>query len=262
MTKTRSKPAPSDSALRLGWRVLASPTEAARSCLGGRNLAPSLWIYAACLAAFGAYNWLKPPGFPAGQSFPVEDPGLGHSLQVALWNIPLEAGWIVFLMGLARFFESGTLIVRMVLGVAWAAASIVLLVLYAELHKFGKGGLLAGALAWLGLFYPLTRRVGASEWLPLASFMLAINAIAVVLAAPLTVAALARAEDAHKAAQVIGGLWLLGASTLGLRELRGMRLSRAFMAIFLTMVFQVTLSFTLYFAGLAPREILMALFSA
>jgi len=34
------------------------------------------------------------------------------------------------------------------------------------------------------------------------------------------------------------------------------------MAILLSLVFQATLAFTLYFTGLVPREILMAMFSA
>ncbi len=37
--------------------------------------------------------------------------------------------------------------------------------------------------------------------------------------------------DVFKGVQIAGGLWILGASTLGLRALTGLRLPRAFMAV-------------------------------
>jgi len=54
-------------------------------------------------------------------------------------------------------------------------------------------------------------------------------------------------------------LWMLGAGTLGLRELCALRLPRAFMAMLLSLVFQISAAFTLHLLGLVPKDILKAM---
>ncbi|MBI4677890.1 MAG: hypothetical protein HY748_09940 [Elusimicrobia bacterium] len=256
MTKTRKQLEIRLSPGKLGWKILVSPRAASQDCLKGASLAASLWIYAAFLAAFAVFTLLKPPGFPSGQAATPESLGIGSVVQATLWNLPVEAAWIVFLMGLVRFFQTGALPVRLALGTAWAATPLILVALYLHVHAMGRGAFLAGAAVWLGLFYPLLRRTGASDWLKLTSFMLALNAIAIAFLPFLTATALARHENAFIAVQVVMGLWLLGAGASGLRELWGLRLARAFMAILLSVAFQAAFCLTLYSAGLVPLEIL------
>ncbi|MBI5882521.1 MAG: hypothetical protein HZB91_05390 [Elusimicrobia bacterium] len=260
MSTPRRKPEPAPAGpVGLGWLVLFDPRAAARECGRAESLASSLWIYAAFLVAFAVFTGLKPPGFPGGGSMPFTTEGSGHLAQAAFWNLPMEAVWIVFLMGLVRFFRSGTLAVRLAIGVAWAAWSLILVVLYLQVHSMGKAAFLAGTAVWLGLFYPCLRGVPASEWRQVTGFMLALNAVFLPLAAPLTVSAMLRHENAFIAGQVVMGLWLLWSGASGLRELTGLRLPRAFMAILLSVVFQAALVLSLYAAGIVPREILMVM---
>ncbi|MBI5625163.1 MAG: hypothetical protein HY924_15405 [Elusimicrobia bacterium] len=258
MTSTRRPPEPPvRGPFALGRLVLLDPRAAARECGRPGTLASALWVYAAFLAAFAVFTSLRPPGFPGGQGPAYE--GGTKLLQALFWNLPMEAVWIVFLMGLIRFFRSGSLTVRMMLGVAWAAASLILVVVYLQVQGIGKGAFLAGVAVWLGLFYPFLRGVQAADWLRLTGFMLALNAVFIALAAPLTVSAVLRKEGAFIASQVVMGLWLLWAGATGLRESMGLRLPRAFMALLLSVVFQAALTLSLYAAGLVSREILMVM---
>jgi hypothetical protein len=92
--------------------------------------------------------------------------------------------------------------------------------------------------------------------------MLGVNAIGIVMLAPMSLAALLRSSSLFMATQVVGGFWILGWSTVGLRKLTGMRLPRAFMAVLLSMFFQVAAAVTLHKLGLVSKDILKALLYA
>ncbi|MFA6316681.1 MAG: hypothetical protein WC943_04625 [Elusimicrobiota bacterium] len=257
---TRRPPDPAaPSPLGLALLVLRDPKAAAQACGRKGALASSLWIYGAFLAAFAVFTGLRPQGFPGGQPVPFEFPAAGRLALAILWNLPMEAVWIVFLMGLVRFFRVGSLPVRVALGAAWAAGALILLIAYLQLHGMSRAAFLVGTAVWLGLFYPLLRGIGRDEWLQVTGFMLALNAVFLALALPLTVSAVLRKEGAFMASQIVMGLWLLWAGTSGLRELAALRLPRAFMAILLSIVFQAALTLSLYAAGLVSREILMVM---
>ena len=92
--------------------------------------------------------------------------------------------------------------------------------------------------------------------------MLGVNVIGVALIPLMTVAVRARSAGAVTTVQALGGLWMRGVGTLGLRQLTGLRLPRAFMALLFSMVFQIAVAFTLHLLGIVPKDILKALLYA
>lgn len=252
-----------------GWRgtlslargFLVSPVRSAAAARRPESLAPGLWIYLAFMAAYLVFFWLKPWDFPDRNApFPRENQGLFFWFKVILWQPPLETAWIVFLMGLLVWFQTGFLALKLAAATAWAAGPFVLMAAYVQKDGISKSALAAGSLACAALFYPLLRR--APPWRPLVSFMLGLNAIGLALLVPMTAAVLIDSPELFKFSQVAGGLWILGAGTLGLRELTGLRLPRAFMAVLLSMFFQIAFAFTLHLLGVVPKDILKALLYA
>ena len=253
--------------LQLARQYLLAPSKGAEAARQDKSLVPSLWLYSAFTAGYLIFYWLKPFDFPDKNApFPRETLNLFFWFRVILWQPPLELAWIVFLMGLVRWFKEGSLPVRLAAGVAWAASPFILLVAYLQqepamlLPSISKPVLAAASLAWIGLFYPLLKKTPRGDWRPLISFMLGINVIGLALLIPMTAAVLMDAPELFKAAQIAGGLWILGASMLGLRVLSGLRLPRAFMAVLLSMLFQAALALTFFGLGAVPKEILKALF--
>jgi hypothetical protein len=240
----------------LSKAFLSSPARAAEASRDEDNLAPCLWIYAACTLATMLFFTLKPFDFPdQSAAYPRE-----FWFKAMLWQPPLEAAWMAFLLGLAVWFRQGSLPLRLALGVAWAAAPLGLSVYSvagadAHIAKWALG-LEAAALC---LLVPLWRRLARAEVLPVVIFMLGVNVIGIVMLAPMVLAALLRSSNFFMATQVVGGFWILGWGTLGLRELTGLRLPRAFMAVLLSMFFQIQIAVTLYMSGLMSKGVLKAL---
>lgn len=244
-------------------KFLRSPAQAAEDCRRPEALGPCARIYALFVVAYALFFWLKPFDFPErNAAFPREAQTLLFWTKVMLWQPPLEAGWIAFLLGLVAWFRSGSLPLRMAGGVAWTAAPFLLMISYAQFKVFSKPGLALGSALWLGLFVPLWRKLSQSEWRPIAAFMLGLNAIGLAILAPMIGAAIADSPGAFKFVQAAGGLWILGAGTAGLRRLTGLRLPRAFMAVLFSMFFQIALAFTLHLLGIVPKDILKALLYA
>jgi len=253
--------------LQLARQYLLAPSKGAEAAREEKSLAPSLWIYVAFTAGYLLFYWLKPFDFPDKNAPLLREPlGLFFWFKVVLWQPPLELAWIVFLMGLVAWFREGSLPVRLAAGVAWAASPFLLIVAYLQQEpsllwpSISRPLFAAGSLVWLALFYPLLKKTPKPDWRPLISFMLGINIIGIVLLIPMAAAVFMDSPDMFKAAQIAGGLWILGASMLGLRVLTGLRLPRAFMAVLLSMLFQAALALTLFALGLVPKEILKALF--
>ena len=69
-----------------------------------------------------------------------ETQGLVFWLKVMLWQPPLEAAWIVFLLALCRWFSAGKLFWRLLAGVAFTASLFIVLVWFQYkmlMTKFG-----------------------------------------------------------------------------------------------------------------------------
>jgi|GEM_PF-1626273 len=280
----------------LSKMFLSSPSRAAEASQNEENLAPCFWIYVAFTLGTMLFFTMKPFDFPdQNAAYPREAQNLLFWFKVMLWQPPLEAAWMAFLLGLVVWFGQGSLPLRLTSGVAWAAAPFILMAVYsavgadanqaiAELAKGAAGAARAdaearviagarsvtiakwalglGAIAWIGLFVPLWRRLTRAEVLPVVIFMLGVNVVGVVMLAPMVLATLWRSSNLFMATQVVGGFWILGWGTLGLRKLTGLRLPRAFMAVLLSMFFQIAVAFTLHLLGLVPKDILKALLYA
>jgi hypothetical protein len=239
---------------------LSSPSRAAEGSQDGDNLAPCLWIYIVFILGTMLFFMIKPFDFPdQSAAYPPT-----FWLKVTLWQPILEAAWMAFLLGLVLWFKQGSLPMKLTSSVAWAAAPFVLIAASSAVgaEAAGKWVLGLGAAAWIGLFAPLWRRLTRAEALPVVIFMLGINVIGVVMLAPMILAALLRSSNFFMATQVLGGFWILGWSTLGLRKLTGLRLPRAFMAVLLSMFFQIAVAITLHKLGLVSKDILKALLYA
>jgi len=227
------------------------------------NFVPCLAIYLAFTLGYMLFFRFKPFDFPdQNAAFPREPQTLMFWFKTMLWQPPLEAAWVAFLLGLAAWFRSGRLPARLLGAVAWCAAPFVLMAAYAAHAGIGKAALAAGSLVWLGLFLPLWLRATRAEALPVLNFMLGVNAVGAAVLAPMILAVWLRGSALFMAAQAAGGFWILGCATLGLRELTGLRLPRAFMAVLLSMFFQIALAFTLHLLGVVPKDILKALLYA
>jgi hypothetical protein len=259
MTKTSPKP-PSLGPLVRG--SLFSPTAAAETARAPGSLAPSIWVYGAFLFASAAFYAWKPFDFPdRNAAYPKEFQGLSFQLKVMSWQPLLELAWIFFLGALLEWFREGKLFLKLLGGVVATALPFILLVVY---QQGGMGKAAYGLLffAWLGALAYGARRAPAADWKPLTAFMLAINAVGLVMLAPMALSVGLDSEQLFKGAQIVGGLWILGAGTLGLRALTGMRLPRCFMAVLLSMFMQIAFAFSLHMLGLVPKDILKALLYA
>jgi hypothetical protein len=218
-----------------------------------------LYIYIAATVAFVLLFWWKPFDFPdRAAPVPYEMQDLAYWFKAESWQPVLEAGWVVFLLAYLSLFSRGTFPLRLMCAIALTAAPGALLASYVQIKTFAYWGLAAGFAAWLAPFWWLTRRAGRGQWWPLINFSLGVNIIGLPIAFLLAICVLADQPQAFQGVQIFGGLWLLGAMTVGVRELSGLRLPRAFMAVLLSAFAQFALAFCLHFLG--AQGVLKALF--
>ncbi len=249
------------------WKLtklfLSKPSKAAEASRDEANLGPNLALYFAFVVASMLFFWLKPFDFPdVNAALPRESQGLGFWFKVMLWQPPLEAAWIVFLLGLAQWLREGKLAIRLLSAVLWTALPIALIAAYVQLHGLTKPVLALGEAACFALFVPLVSKFPRDERLPVASFMIGLNVIGLIMIAPMILSVIVDSGKLFEWSQIAGGLLMVGVGTAGLRALCGMRLPRAFMAVLLSMFFQIALAFALHFLGVVPKEILKALLYA
>ena len=244
-------------------RYAFAPSQAAQASRDKANLAPNVIIYALFATASLIFFWLKPFDFPdANAALPGKARGLLFWFKVMLWQPPLELAWIAFLLGLTQWLRGGKLVVRLTAAALWTALTFVLIISYWQKLGLGQLGFALGCLASFALFVPAVRNFPAAERLPVVSFMLGLNALGLIMLAPTALAAALRSSVLFNAAQIAGGIWMIGAGALGLRRLTGIRLARAFMAMLLSMFFQIALACALYLLGVVPKDILQALLYA
>ncbi len=245
--------------LKAAWLFIRSPSKAAKAHSKAALDGNCAWIYLISTLAFMLLFWLKPFDFPDRTApVPFEMQDLSYWLKAEFWQPVLEAGWVVFLLGFMSFFAAGSWPVRLASAVALTAAPGALIAAYVQYNAFPYWGFAAGAALWLLPFYFLTARAGKSQWWPLINFSMGVNAIGLPIAALLAIAVALNQADLFKGVQIAGGLWLLGAMIIGVRELSGLRLPRAFMAVLLSAFAQFALAFCLHFLG--AKGVLKALF--
>ncbi len=255
-------------AASLARLFLFAPARAADESMKEESLLPCLAIYIAFTAAYLLFFMFKPFDFPdQNAAYPREPQTLMFWFKVMLWQPPLEAVWIAFLLGLVAWFRTGSLAVKLTGGALWAALPFVLIGVYAAADTYratliAKVLLAIGPALWIGLFIPLWRRMTRSELMPVITFMLGVNAIGILILAPMIASIFLGSPGFFMGSQAAGGFWILGCGTLGLRRLTGLRLPRAFMAVLLSMFFQIAVAFTLYLLHIVPKDILKALLYA
>ena len=209
------------------------------------------------------FYWLKPWNFPDHYApFPSQSPNFYFWLKVMLWQPPLEIVWILCLFGLMLWLEKGNLLFKLITSVFWTAMPFILIIFYVKKNGISKVWFDLGEILCFALFiFPLLKIKKAEAW-PIAGFMLGLNVIGIVLLLPMVLSIFLDSNTIFNGSQVVGGLWMLWAGMMGLRELRGIRLSRAFLAVLFSLLFQIAFAFALYFMGLVPKEILKALLYA
>ncbi|MBI4375920.1 MAG: hypothetical protein HY549_05660 [Elusimicrobia bacterium] len=238
---------------------LSSPREAAERCRRPESFRASLMIYAAFVVCYALFFWLKPWDFPeVNAPWPQQELGLLFWLKVLLWQPALEGAWIALLLGLISWFGAGSMAFRLLTAVAWAAGPIMLMA-YHHSGALSRPAFAAGSVLAFGAFIPLWRKVETRDWISVTAFMLGLNVIGLAGLIPMALAIWLRHELLFKIAQFVSAFWMLGAGAAGLKALSGLRLPRVFMAIMLSVVFQVTLAFSLYLVGLVPKDVLKAL---
>lgn len=246
----------------LAWDFLTTPSRAAKTCASPGAFVSNLRIYLIFMAASLIFFQLKPADFPDA-NIPIVQVTRDFSfwLGMILWQPVLEAAWIVFILGLLRWFAAGSWSVRLMTAVAWTALPFILMILR-NLNNISLPGYVALLLLWSLPLFGLIRAAPKAEWRTLAGFMMGINAIGLAILPPMALAVGLKAPGLFTFTQAAGGLWILGAGMLGLRELSGLRLPRAFMAVLLSMFLQIAFAFTLHLLGLIPKDMLKALFYA
>lgn len=238
------------------WTFISSPRQAASASKKEENFSRCLAIYALFMFTSMLFYWLKPADFPErmGAAHP-----LGFWFKVMFFWQPLfEALSIALLLGLVQWFKQGAMAVRLVGGVAWAAFVLLInVVAYTQKGGTSKPVFALGALAGFAPFFFLLRSLSAPEWRPAAAFMLGLSSLGLVQNAGLVLATMAMAPSLYKGVQIAVALWMLGTGTAGLRDLTGLRLPRAFLALLLSMFFLIAAAFTLHLLGF-PAEVLKA----
>lgn len=242
--------------MNLIWTFIRSPKAAAAAAKKPENFRRCLEIYGVFLFTSMLFYWIKPADFPESMG-PAH--GLGFWFKTMfLWQPVFEALSIALLLGLVQWFKSGSMAVRLVGGVAWAAFVLLInVVAYTQQNGTSKPVFALGALAGFAPFFFLLRGLPATEWKPVAAFMLGLSSLGLVQNAGLVPATWALSPSLYKGVQVTVALWMLGAGTSGLRDLTGLRLPRAFLALFLSMFFLIAAAFTLHLLGF-PAEALKA----
>lgn len=249
--------------LNLCRDYLFFPTRGAEQNQPDGKPSQNLAIYAVFLIASLLFYWLKPWNFPdALAPVPRQAQDFYFWFRVMLWQPPLEIAWILCLLGLISWLERGSLFFKLTTALAWTAAPIILIVFYAQKRGIPKSLFTFGEIVIFALFIPFWLRWKKDNWRAVAGFMIGLNVIGAVILLPMILSVFLNSEKLFDGAQILGGLWMLWGGMMGLRALREMRLSRAFLAVFFSLIFQIAFAFALYFMGAVPKEILKALLYA
>ena len=247
--------------LELSRMYLTSPSKGARSIEADPSWEANLGLYGAFIILSLIFYWLKPWDFPAPAEAASTPHGLWFWSKVMLWQPPLEAAWIFFLLGLAAFFKEGSFPKRLLAALVWSGGLFAVMVTYVQSAAFSRAVFAAVELL---LFLPFAALWGRRDgrWRAVCAFMVGANVIGAVLILPMALTVWARSQTAFEMVQALGGLWMMTASALGLRQLTQLRLSRAFLAVVISLVFQIFVAFILFLSGAVSKEILKALLYA
>lgn len=248
---------------KLGLDMAVAPRRAAEGVLKapGSRLRGAAGILLLYMAVSAVFYRLKPEGFPAppeGWTPPDVPRGLWFWVRVQLWTPLLTAVLLATTAWFSQLLRGERLPRRMLAAVLSGAIPVLLLVVYANhlIPAWAFGG------AWLGLaalMVPGYRRLPPGRWLPLASVLMAVNALALAATPLFTAAVLARADTFYHALEFGLLFWTLGAATVAVGTVLDLPAARAFAAVFLGLLSQILFVFSMSTLGLLPNDVLKAL---
>lgn len=249
--------------LHLGWDMAFAPRRAVDAILKDRRskLVQAAGVLVLYMAVSAVFYRLKPEGFPTppeGWTPPEVPRGLWFWTRVQLWTPLLTAVLLATTAWFSQLLRGEHLPRRMLAAVLSGAIPILLLVVYAN-HRIGPwvfGG------AWLGLaalMVPGYRRLPEGRWLPLASVLMAVNALALVTTPLFTATVLMRSENLYHALEFGLLFWTLGVATVAVSKVLDLPAARAFAAVFLGLLSQILFVFSMSTLGLLPNDVLKAL---
>lgn len=247
-------------ALSFGRLFLSSPSKAAAACGSPRALGDALRIYALTLLGAAVFYRFKPYDFPdASAAVPLGPQGIIFWLKVMLWQPLLMAFLIGFCGVLLRWQKDGWLPVKVASSFLWSAAPLILTVFYVK-NGISRSAFGAMMILWTVPGVLVGRGVPASEWRPLASFLLGLNVIQLAALAPEAAVTAMRWEGGYKAVVGAAGFWMLIGGALGLKALPPHRpLPRALLPLLFALVLQIEVVIAAFMLGWLPVETLKAL---
>lgn len=237
---------------------LIDPEGAAKRCRQDDALLDALKIYALwavlslAFARFSPLDYLDPnaPVLPAKSA--------GFWLRVLLWEPVLFSLGIASTSLAVYWLKDGWLALKAAVATAWTAAPLILTIAYTR-DSLSKPAFAAAMLAWLALGVWAGRRIPRQDWRPLASFLLAMNAIGIVSLLPQAIVISARSLKAYYAVALVVTLWTLAVAGRGLRELCAIPLPRAVLAFLFGFAALLCFMVAAYFLGWLPMEVLKVL---
>ncbi len=236
-------------ALRFAGLCLVRPSAAARESGSGAAIGLGAFLY---LAALLLKPWSMPPSSAA-------TPAVSASAwaEIAFWDVALTGLGFLWLASFLSYFKEAR------------PGTYSLKLLAAMLASAVAGGVLVGgwrhggaAVCLLCLLVAApARRFPGARWRSLVGFMLGLNVIALATF-PIEWASGLWLEKAWLMTAVLGGLWMLVAAGIGLREIAGIRLARAFLALIFLNIWQAAAIFAFYRLGLISKAVVAVLFYA
>lgn len=245
--------------------VITRPAEAfKRIAAPPHALLPAAIIYILFSTAHAVFYALKPPDFPAEAAQLMT--GLGQTAALPLltwlwtelsWGTVFLAAWIFFLAFFIQLLRSGRLPLKIIAALSAAVLPGAGMVLLARRAVSPA----VMALCWTLIlavpgFFSFRMR-GCLK--PLLSLFFALNAISLLIIPAQAAAAAVRWENAYISAQFIGAAWMLAVSASGIRTITATGITRNVLALFFSLIFEMTLIYSLNLAGIIPASVLKVL---
>ncbi|MDE2292940.1 MAG: hypothetical protein KGL53_12735 [Elusimicrobia bacterium] len=246
----------------LGVDVAVRPVKALDRVLEDRKpaLRASAVILAVYMAVSAVFYTLKPGDFPPMEGLGPLDAsnGLWFWVGVQVWTPALAAVLIATTAWFAEVMRGGKLQFRLLAAVLSSAIPWLLFVVYARTAapKWVFG------LVWLGLAaltVPGFRRLPKEAWMPLSALLLAVNSLALAMTPLFAATVVARFAAGYNALEIVLLIWTLGVCTYGVARILAMPVPRAFVAVFLGLLMQITFVMWMHLVGVIPNSVLKAL---
>lgn len=257
-------------AFRLAFDMVLRPFRAVGSveAAGGRALRSAGGVYLAYLLASAGFSAWKPADFPAMEA--AEAAGLLggtaggggplHWLRVEAASAAMMAAFIALAVWFARALAGGRLSLKFFLCGLFTLVPAGLSLAY--LTPAPGTPVWPLALVWLVLAAALSPGMARAErglWPPVASFLLAANAVYFAVLPLFVAAVLMRSEGLYLNALRGMALWMLALSAYGVGRLAGVPTARAMCAVVFAAVWQSCLLHALFRLGMISKDTLAAM---